>query len=182
MSFFKKVDENLNKFYNNEFIGQDLRSAKEISEIYFNRDLKKNSDNTYRLYLEGIFLGISDRTAMHPYLVKTIAPKKVGFLDKLKGFQGHKIDYNEDPYFNLKNYLNSNWLDPILDSYSKEKDDLLKSKELYIANKINFFDYFVKRLNIYDYVQHSEHMRHYEGVDRKKYIELLRTEFRLILK
>ena len=182
MSFFKKTDENLNKFYNNEFIGQDLRTAKEISEIYFNTNINKNSDNPYKFYLEGIFLGVTDRTAIHPYLVKTKAPEKVGFFDKLKGFQGHTIDYNEDPNFDLKNYLNADWLDPILDSYNKEKDELLKSKDLYVSNKINFFDYFVKRLNVYDAVKHSEHIRHYEGIDREKYIEVLRKEFRLILR
>ena len=33
MSFFKKTEKNLNLFYNNEFIQQDIKAAKEISEI-----------------------------------------------------------------------------------------------------------------------------------------------------
>ena len=182
MSFFKKTEKNLNLFYNNEFIQQDIKAAKEISEIYFNKNLKKNSSDPYKFYLEGIFLGLSDRTAVHPYLVKTKAPEKVGFFDKLKGFQGHTIDYNEDPSFNLENYFSSNWFDPILESYTNLKEDLTKSKELYISNQINFFDFFIKRLDVYDNTQHSEHIRHYEGVDRAKYTDLLREEFRLIIR
>ena len=181
MSFFKKVDKDLSLFYNNEFIQQDIKTAKEISEIYLNKNLKKNSSDPYKFYLEGIFLGVTDRTAIHPYLVKTKAPEKVGFFDKLKGFQGHTIDYNEDPGFNLENYFSSDWFDPILESYTNYKEDLTKSKELYISNQINFFDFFIKRLNVYDNIQHSEHMRHYQGVDRTKYTDLLREEFRLIL-
>jgi len=182
MSFFKKAEKKLSLFYNNEFIQQDIKAAKDISEIYFNRNLKKNSSDPYKFYLEGIFLGLTDRTAIHPYLVKTKAPDKVGFFDKLKGFQGHTIDYSEDPSFNLENYFRSNWFDPILESYTNHKEDLTKSKELYISNQINFFDFFIKRLNVYDNIQHTEHMRHYQGIDRTKYIDLLREEFRLILR
>ncbi|WP_440928710.1 hypothetical protein [Candidatus Pelagibacter sp.] len=182
MSFFKKADKKLNLFYNNEFIQQDIKAAKEISEIYFDKNFKKDSNDPYKFYLEGIFLGLSDRTAVHPYLVKTVAPDKVGFWDKLKGFQGHKIDYSEDPNFNLDNYFNLNWFDQILDSYQNHKNDIFKSKELYISNKINFFDFFVKRLSVYDDIQHTQHMRHYEGIERSKYVDLLKEEFRLILR
>ena len=178
MSFLKNLDKDLNTIYNNQFIKQDIETAKEISEIY----LSKNLDKTYKFYLEGIFLGVTDRTAAHPYLVRVIEAKPKGLMNKLLGFQGGKINYEFDNSFNLDHYLKSNWVDPILETYKKENEELITSKNLYISSKISFFDYFIKRLNVYDIVQPSEHIRHYENIIRDKYLDILRSEFRLILR
>lgn len=181
MGFFDKLDKDFNKIYNDQFASQDLAHSKELSEVYFDHNLKKHSADPYKFYLEGIFLGVTDRTAAHPYLVKVIESKP-SFYNKLLGFQGGKINWERDSSFILENYLKSNWFHPSLDAYKNEKEDLANSKELYINCKIDFFEYFIKRLKVYDTIQQSDHMRHYEGIKRDKYIQLLRDKLRLILR
>ena len=178
MGFFESADKSLNVLYNNEFVKQDIKTSKELVKIFLNEKI----DTSYKFYLEGIFLGVTDRTTVHPYLVKVIPAEQKGFLNKLMGFQGGLIDYKPDHDFNLDEYLNLNWFPPLLESYSDEKKDLSKSKELYINNKINFFEYFIKRLKVYDAIKQKDHILHYENVDREKYIELLRSELRIIIR
>ena len=178
MSFLENADKSLNALYNNVAVIQDIQTSKELVKVFLNEKI----DTSYKFYLEGIFLGTTDRTSIHPYLVKVIPAEQKGFLNKLMGFQGGLIDYKPDESFDLDEYLNSNWFPPVLESYSNEKEDLSKSKELYINNKINFFEYFIKRLKVYDAIEQKDHITHYENVDREKYIEILRNEFRLILR
>jgi hypothetical protein len=185
--FFNNLTNKLHKdtaqLYNNSFVAQDVNTAKEIVKVYIDKNFKNSSSNPYKFYLEAIFLGKSDRTCAHPYLVKTIpSSKSSSFIETQMGFQNNEIDYNEDPDFNSIDYFNTNWFHPILDSYLEKKQELEKSKQLYKSGDISFFDYFVKRLEVYDFIQEKEHMKHYEGVDRKKYIDILRSEFRLILR
>lgn len=186
MGFFdkltKKLDKDLNVISNNEFSKQDIQIAKELSEVYINKNINKNSNDAYKFYLEGIFLGVTDRTTKHPYLVRTIPGEETGLKNSLLGFQGNKINYEPDENFDLNQYFNSNWFHPILDSYLNEKNDLTNSKKLYIDNNITFFDYFIKRLSVYDSVHQNDHIRYYEGINRKKYIELLRSDLRIIIR
>ena len=178
MSFLENADKSLNALYNDGFVKQDIQTSKELVKVFLNEKI----DTSYKFYLEGIFLGRADRTSIHPYLVKVIPAEQKGFLNKLMGFQGGLIDYKPDDSFDLDEYLNSNWFPPVLESYSNEKGDLSKSKELYVNNEINFFEYFIKRLKVYDAIKQKDHITHYENVDREKYIEILRNEFRLILR
>ena len=183
MGFFDKLGKKLNKditnLYNNKFAQQDLNIASEIREFY---PIKKTpNDNNYKFYLEGIFLGQGDRTAAHPYYVKPIPGGKSNFIDSQLGFGDKKIDYREDPSFDTDDYFNSNWFHPILDIYPEKKNELDSAKKLYRSRKINFFDYFIKRLEVYDFAQEKDHIKYFEGVDRSKYIALLRDEFRTIL-
>jgi len=179
MGFFKKLDKDLNTIYNNIYSKQDLIYAKELADIY----LHKNPKNEYKFYIEAKFLEITDRTSAHPCFLNNIVTKnKPSFIEDLFGFQGNKINWEYDDNFRLNDYTNSNWFDSILESYSNEKAELLKSKELYIKGNISFFDYFIKRLSIYDTVKQKDHIRHYEGINREKYIELLRSKLRLVLR
>lgn len=50
--FFEKLDKNFNIFYNNTFTKQDLNHAKELADIY----LQKNPKNEYKFYIEALFL------------------------------------------------------------------------------------------------------------------------------
>ena len=84
--------------------------------------------------------------------------------------------------FNLIDYFNTNWFPPTIDSYLEKKQELNKSKQLYQSGDISFFDYFIKRLEVYDAIQEKDHMKYYEGIDKKKYIDKLRDKFRLILR
>ena len=177
MGFFEKLDKDFNNIYNNIFTKQDLNYAKELADIY----LQKNPKNEYKFYIEALFLGQSDRTASHPYFVKAIK-NKPSLIENFFGFQGGKINWEYDNNFRLNDYTNSNWFHSVLESYSNEKGELLKSKELYIKGNISFFDYFIKRLSVYDTVKQKDHIRHYEGVNREKYIELLRSKLRLIIR
>jgi hypothetical protein len=177
MAFFEKLDKDLNFLYNNFYTKQDLYYVKELADIY----LKKNPKNEYKFYVEALFLGLSDRTAAHPYFVKEIK-NKPSLLENFFGFQGGKINWEYNDNFKLNEYIDSNWFHPVLESYSNEKKELLKSKELYTKGNISFFDYFIKRLSIYDTVKQKDHIRHYEGVNREKYIELLRSKLRLVIR
>ena len=83
--------------------------------------------------------------------------------------------------FDLDSYFSSNWFHSIIDSYQKEKEELETSKNSYIDEKINFFDYFKKRLEIYDICQPSNHVKYFEGTVRKKYLDVLRKVINPIL-
>ena len=143
----EKSSKDLANTYNFYYEQRDYSIAGEIVQKCKDRNLLGKTSNSYKIYLEGIFLGISDRTSTHPYLVKVIPSSTSQPLqEKLMGFPNNEIDYKEDTNFNLIDYFNTNWFPPVLESYSNEKEDLSKSKELYINNKINFFEYFIKTL------------------------------------
>ena len=61
------------------------------------------------------------------------------------------------------------------------KKELEISKNLYQEEKINFFDYFLKRLQVYNQTQPSKHVKFYKGVDMNKYQNKLRDTFESIL-
>ena len=110
-------------------------------------------------------------------------------VQKIKEHSNNKLNnFIKGFYINKKvckdliDYFNTNWFHPIVDSYLEKKQELNKSKQLYQSGDISFFDYFIKRLEVYDFIQEKNHMKHYEGVDRKKYIDILRSKFRLILR
>ncbi len=180
----EKSSKDLSNTYNFYYEKQNYSIAEEIVKKCKDKNLLGKTSNSYKIYLEGIFLGISDRTSAHPYLVKTIIPssKSQPLQEKLMGFQNNEIDYKEDTDFNLIDYFNTNWFPSIIDSYLEKKQELNKSKQLYQSGDISFFDYFIKRLEVYDDIQEKDHIKNYEGFDRKKYIEKLRDKFRSILR
>ena len=178
-----KQDKGLNNAYVHEAVLQDYYIAEEIVQKCIDKNLLGKTSNSYKIYLEGIFLGNSDRTTTHPYLIKTIPSSTPQSLKwNLMGFQNNKINYKEDPEFKSIDYFNINWFHPIVDSYLEKKQELSISKKLYQSGDISFFDYFIKRLEVYDVIQEKDHIKYYEGVDRKKYIDELRDKFRLILR
>ena len=63
-----------------------------------------------------------------------------------------------------------------------ETKDIPDAVFTYFSNQIKNFDGFIKRLKVYDAIKQKDHITHYENVDREKYIEILRNEFRLILR
>ena len=187
IKFFNNLTNKLDKGLNQHHViyaeKQDYIFAEEIVEKCKDRNLLGKTSNSYKIYLEGIFLGISDRTSAHPYLVKVIPSSKPQSLqENLMEAQNNEINYKEDPDFNSIDYFNINWFHPIVDSYLEKKQELNKSKQLYQSGDISFFDYFIKRLEVYDDIQEKDHMKYYEGIDRKKYIDKLRDKFRLILR
>ena len=65
--------------------------------------------------------------------------------------------------------------------YLDLKKELESSKNLYKEGKINFYDYFVKRLQVYNQTQPSKHIQFYKGVDMIKYQKKLRDILEPIL-
>ena len=53
-------------------------------------------------------------------------------------------------------------------------DDLERSKEMYWEREINFFEYFIRRLQVYSELEASLFMKHYKGIDMDVYKEKLR--------
>ena len=70
----EKSSKDLANTYNFYYEQRDYSIAGEIVQKCKDRNLLGKTSNSYKIYLEGIFLGISDRTSAHPYLVKTIIP------------------------------------------------------------------------------------------------------------
>ena len=179
----EKSSKDLSNTYNFYYEKQNYSIAEEIVKKCKDKNLLGKTSNSYKIYLEGIFLGNYDRTLAHPYLIKVIPSSKPQSLQgNLMKAQNNEIDYNENPDFNSIDYFNTNLSHPIVDSYLEKKQELNKSKQLYQSGDISFFDYFIKRLEVYDDIQEKDHIKNYEGFDRKKYIEKLRDKFRSILR
>ena len=170
------------KGQNKIFIEQDLSHAKQLSKALFN--LKNNENKrVQKFYIEAIFLDVSDRSSSHP-VINFQTQEGSGLAKKIDNFlgnEGRTIIWETDPSFDLNNYFSSNWFHPTLDTYIKEKDELTLSKEHYIEGKINFFDYFSKRLEVYDICKPSDHIKYYKGVDKKQYLNKLRRIFEIVL-
>lgn len=148
-------------------------------------DLNKSDSLFYkkRLYYEAIFLDLTDRTEQHPrtnFEMEDRGSLFSGFV-KSFGLGNKKIIWKLDNRFDSEYYFSINWFDVSLDMFFNLKEELIKSKEMYKGRKINFFDYFIKRLHIYNETQPSKHVQHYKGIDMKKYQEKLRNSLESIL-
>lgn len=148
-------------------------------------DLNKSDSLFYKkkLYFEAIFLDLTDRTEHHPrtnFEVEDRGGLFSGFV-KSFGFGNKKIIWKLDSRFNPEYYFSANWFHDSLDMYLDLKQELTNSKNLYKVSKINFFDYFIKRLQVYNQTQPSKHVQLYKGVDMKKYQEELRNYLEPIL-
>ena len=182
MNFFNSLFGKITKSYNLSFEKQDYMVAEQLTDAL----LLSKRDGNYqkkKFLFESFFLSHTDRTAKHPYFIKTKEGKndlgkKIG---ELAGFEGREILLELDPLFDLYSYFNLNWFHDSLLTYTNELQELAQSKLLYIENKINFFDYFIKRLQVYDIAQPSEHVKYYDGIDRDKYKNNLRKKFQIIL-
>lgn len=150
--------------------------------------LNKNDPlfNEKKFFFEGIFLDLTDRTEKHPQIPIITKKKEKGFLSNLqKEFSGGNDPleiqwvYNEE--FNLEEYFSSNWFDPSISTNSQLENDLNKSKDLYKSKKIDFFQFFIKRMDVYENVEPSNFIKWYTGVDLNKYKKKLREIFEPIL-
>ena len=97
------------------------------------------------------------------------------------GFGKQKVVWELDSRFDPEYYFSINWFDNSVEMYLDLKKELESSKNLYKAGKINFYDYFVKRLQVYNQTQPSKHIQLYKGVDMSKYQNKLRDILEPIL-
>ncbi len=173
------------KGHNKMVIDFDVDLAKKLKERLLKLSKYEENFKTKKFYFESIFLDLTDRTQAHPQIRFARTETKEGLMKKI----GQEIGFGEQQVvwelpldgFDLDSYFSSNWFHSIIDSYQKEKEELETSKNSYIDEKINFFDYFKKRLEIYDICQPSDHVKYFEGTDRKKYFDFLRKVFNPIL-
>ena len=102
-------------------------------------------------------------------------------LKKGLGMGNQKVVWELDDSFNTEYYFSTNWFDNSLEMHLELKKELENSKNLYKEGKINFFDYFLKRLQVYNQTQPSKHVQLYKGVDMNKYQIKLRDILEPIL-
>jgi len=163
--------------------GMDFELANDFKKAIL--DLNKSDSLFYnkKLYFEAIFLDLTDRTERHPRTNFEIEDRG-GLFDgfvKSFGLGNKKIIWKLDSRFDSEHYFSINWFDDSLDMFLNLKQELTNSKDLYKVSKINFFDYFIKRLQVYNQSQPSKHIQLYKGVDMKKYQEKLRNLLEPIL-
>ena len=181
-AIINKMFDFLLKGQNKIFINQDFHHAKLLSKALLNLENNENK-RVKKFYLEAIFLDISDRSSSHP-IINFQTQEGSGLaktIDNFLGSEGREIIWEIDPSFDLNTYFASNWFHQTLDTYLNEKKELTSSKEHYIEGKINFFNYFSKRLEVYDTCLPSDHIKYFKGVDRKQYSNQLRKIFEMVL-
>ena len=181
-----KVFSSTAEIYNRSFVVQDFHCAEGLKKAILNLN---NNDEEYRIkkiYFEAIFLDQTDRAVFHPqirFLRKKMKKNPLGAkIDELLGFGEDEILF-ELPLdgFDVENYFESNWFHPSVEIYKKEAEELNAAKINYDLGTTNFFNYFEKRLEVYDVCKPPDHIKYYNGIDREKYIKELRKIFNIIL-
>ena len=175
---------------NSSLIDQDLDLAVQLKDRLLKLSKHEENFRSKKFYFEAIFLDLFDRTSSHPRIKfeltkikqETIMQKWKQARNSFWGFGDQEATWKfPEEGFDLDAYFSSNWFHPSIDSYPNEKKELETSKNSYKQSDITFFDYFKKRLEIYDICQPSDHVKYFEGTDRKKYFDFLRKVFNPIL-
>ena len=134
------------------------------------------------MYFEGIFLDLTDRTGAHP-TVPFAHEDRGGIMQdvvKFFGFGNRKIIWEFTELFNEDDYFANEWFPPALKMNSNLYDDLNRAKEMYWEREINFFEYFIRRLQVYSELEASLFVKHYKGIDMEEYKSKLRKNQRTI--
>lgn len=165
--------------YNKSATREDLVFAKELVNAILNLDKNNNDYLKNKFFFEGIFLFISDYSLSHPeYIRKFIKTKKIRDLTMLSGEKYiDEIIWETNPDFNLKEYFSLDWFPSSIKIYKDEYEDLIKSKEFYSQNKINFFDFYLKRIDCFNKCNENLHLNGFKNINQKKHIEKLRDIF-----
>lgn len=163
--------------------GTDFELANDFKKAFL--DLSKTDSLFYKkkLYNEAIFLDLTDRTECHPRTSFKMEDRGglMGGVVKSLGLGNQKVVWELDSRFDPEYYFSINWFDNSVEMYLDLKKELESSKNLYKEGKINFYDYFVKRLQVYNQTQPSKHIQLYKGVDMSKYQNKLRDILEPIL-
>ena len=163
---------------------EDYEHAKECFNAiaYYSDDKNTNetSDLNNMVFVEAIFLELTDRTKTHPSVPFKIEEKKGlynAILRKLDGDAGKKIIWRYSELFDLQNYFEEDWFVQSLKMFPDKLEEMETAKKLYRYRRINFFEYFLKRFEVYKYIEASNFMKYYRGVDLEKYKDNLRQIF-----
>ena len=171
------------KIYNKSAARGDLELAKELVNAILNLDKNNNDYLKNKFFFEGIFLYISDYSLSHPeYIRKFIKTKKIRDLTMLSGKKYvDGVIWETNPDFNLEEYFSLDWFPSSIKIYKDEYEDLIKSKEFYSQSKINFFDFYLKRIDCFNKCNENKHLNGFKNINQKKHIEKLRDIFFPIL-
>jgi len=179
----------MNVWYNRFFVRQDYEFAREFMAAYLSLltkiDLEEKDENKKfnffkeLIHLEGIFLDITDRTQAHPRVPSATEERKgvLGNFLKSLGFGNRKIIWKYSEVFNFKAYCESNWFVSTLEMYDEHYKDMHHTKRMYLARRINILEYFLKRLDIYNRIEATQHHKYFKGIDMNKYVEKMRQIF-----
>ena len=160
-----------------EFAGELVQAIQSIS--------RNDLDITKKLfYFEGIFLDLTDRTLSHPNMNFKMKDRGgiTGDLVKSLGLGNQKVVWEVPENFDLDNYFSSNWFDVSIEMNPTHHEEMKKAKDLYKNRQINFFQYFTKRLNVYNQIEPNDFVKFYKGIDLKEYQKKLRDKLEIILK
>ena len=144
----------------------------------------KSEDRSYPelMHLEGIFLDLTDRTQAHPRVpFGTEKIDRDGFFENFMqdlGFGNRKIVWKFTEVFNVDKYVEENWFVSTLEMDYVYFDEMTKAKNLYVSRRINFVEYFFKRLDIYNSIEASKHHKYYKNVDINKYKDKIKDIFK----
>ena len=155
---------------------QDYEFAKELHKGMEELIEKGNTKYGQLQHLEGIFLDITDRTQAHPR-VPFATEDRGGMLQNVVkdlGFGNRKIIWKPSDLFNLDDYHKAHWFPASLEMHAMAYSEMEEAKLLYIERRINFMEYFFKRLEIYNVTETSNFIKYYEFIDLEKYKKKLR--------
>jgi hypothetical protein len=163
--------------------GMDFELTKDFKKAILDLNKSENLFYKKKLYFEAIFLDLTDRTESHPrtsFKMKDRGGLMSGIVKSI-GLGNQKVVWELDNRFEPDYYFSTNWFDNSVEMYQNLKKELEISKNLYKEGKINFYDYFIKRLQVYNHTQPSKHIQLYKGVDINNYQNKLRDILEPIL-
>ena len=155
---------------------QDYELAKGLQTALLG--LNSRRDDNYKLkrfFCENIFLDMTDRTQRHPQVhFKTeerkypVFNKFIGDFVRSSGMGNQKVVWELVEGFVYEDYVNQDWLHPLVDSFPNDKSALVSAKQNYIENKISFLDYWDLRFTTYNKLEIPDQLTYLQGVDLEK--------------
>src|SRR6056300_1609408 len=140
---------------NNFLVNQDYEFAKQLNQAIDELASSGKSKYGQLIHLEGIFLDLTDRTQAHPRVPFATEDRGGKFTNLVKefGFRNRKIIWKPSDLFNVDNYYEANWFPASLEMHALEHQEMQEAKLLYQERRINFMEYFFKRLELYNYTE-----------------------------
>ena len=161
---------------NNFLVNQDYEFAKQLNQAIDELASSGKSKYGQLIHLEGIFLDLTDRTQAHPRVPFATEDGGGKFANLFKefGYGNRKIIWKPSDLFNVDNYFEASWFPASLEMHALEYQEMQEAKLLYQERRINFMEYFLKRLELYNYTETANFVKYYEYIDLEKYKKKLR--------
>ena len=161
---------------NNFLVNQDYEFAKQLNQAIDELASSGKSKYGQLIHIEGIFLDITDRTQAHPRVPFATEDRSGKFANLVKefGFGNRKIIWKPSDLFNVDKYFEDNWFPASLEMHALEYQEMQEAKLLYQERRINFMEYFFKRLELYNYTETANFVKYFEYIDLEKYKKKLR--------